>query len=165
MRWASDPPTVFALLALAACAGRSVGDEGSGFLDDYSALEKGRGDEAQLLYIDPEASFASYDRIIVDPVTVWTAGEPSEELRELADHLDAALREQLAREFALVEDSSPGTLRLRAAITGWTVSGISAEAEILDAATDRRLVAAVDARRSAGDADRSARSRVRPGDL
>jgi hypothetical protein len=138
---------------LVACASTSTPDaEQSGFLGDYSQLKPGRGDQAQLVFIDPEADFSPYERILIDPVVVWepTAGADAsnEELRALADELGAALREQLQLEFMLVESPEPGTLRIRTAITGVRESGASIELEVLDAVSGRRLVAVDDARGS-----------------
>jgi hypothetical protein len=113
------------LLALAGCATteqtRSV--EASGFLKDYSQLKPGRGDQALLVYINPQADFSQYQKVIVDPVTIWyaegsdLADVPREELQRLADYLETAMRKQLQLDFQLVERPEPGTLRIRTAIT------------------------------------------------
>ena len=44
----------------------------SGFLDEYrSLLEPGKGDEAALLrYRNPKAGWASYYKILLEPVTI-----------------------------------------------------------------------------------------------
>ncbi len=143
---------ILAILAgLAACGDPTPEVEPSGFLGDYSELREGRGDQAQLLYIDSEADFSGYEKMLIDPVVVWMgAGSPGSEVTEeeqqrLADHLGAALREQLQLEFDLVDSPSPGTLRLRSAITAVRESGASVELEILDAASGKRLVAVADA--------------------
>ena len=144
------------LAALAACAG-TAGVEPSGFLDDYSQLKPGRGDQAQLVYIDPGADFSPYEKVLIDPVVVWerSAGSDAsgEELRSLADDLGAALRRQLQLEFELVESAEPGTLRIRTAITRLRSSGASVEMEVLDAESGRRLVAVADARSSGPGGD------------
>lgn len=146
---ARGPLLCVCLAALAACA-EPAGVEPSGFLGDYSRLEPGRGDQAQLVYIDAEADFSPYQRILLDPVVVWEPHAAShasrQELERLADDLGAALRRQLRLEFELVERPAPGTLRLRSAITGVRESGVSVEMEVLDAESGRRLAAVVDAR-------------------
>ena len=102
--------------------------------------------------------------MLIDPVVVWAGAESSgsdvstEERQRLADHLGSALREQLQLEFDLVESPSPGTLRLRSAITAVRASGASVELEVLDAATGRRLVAVADAHRGKAGHDASARA-------
>ncbi len=54
---------------------RSVGQ--SGFLGDYSMLREGERGEALLVYNNPKASWKSYDKVIIDPVTIWL-GKDSE---------------------------------------------------------------------------------------
>jgi len=46
--------------------------ETSGFLSNYSQLKKGSGDEAQLIYINPQADFNAYTRILMDPVKFYS---------------------------------------------------------------------------------------------
>ena len=156
----------------------------SGFLQDYSTLAPGRGGQAQLLYIDPAADFSGYERVWIDPVTIWLEADsdlaelPREEAQSLADYLGAALRAQLAQDFQLVDGPGPGTLRIRTAITEARGSRVvldvvstvvplarvlsaakklatgthafvgraGIEVEILDVATGKRLIAAVDER-------------------
>ncbi len=97
--------------------------EPSGFLQDYSALSPGKGGQALLLYIDPDADFAGYERVLIDPVTVWLEGDsglaeiPREEAQQLADYLHTALRGQLEPSFTIAEGPGLGTLRIRTAIT------------------------------------------------
>jgi hypothetical protein len=97
--------------------------EPSGFLGDYSQLEPGRGDQPALLYIAPEADFAEYARVQIDPVTLWRKSGvdlrdvPEAEAVRLARYFDAALRRELAHDFEVVDTPGPGTLRLRTAIT------------------------------------------------
>lgn len=154
------PALLGSLVALAACSG-TVGVEPSGFLGDYSQLKPGHGDQAQLVYINPEADFSPYKRVLVEPVIVWerTAGldASEEEFVSLANDLGSALRKQLELEFELVESPGPGTLRIRTAITHVRESGASIEMEILDAESGQRLIAVADARGEAGGASDSAR--------
>ena len=74
---------------------RSV--EPSGFLGDYSQLTEGGKDRAALIYVNTAAHFARYDKLQIDPITIWL-GDGSQfsdvseaQLQGLADHLDAAL--------------------------------------------------------------------------
>jgi hypothetical protein len=147
-----------ALATLVACAGTAI-VEPSGFLGDYSQLKPGRGDQAQLIYIDPEADFSPYQRVLIEPVEVWQRAGGSDadsaDLASLADDLGSALRKQLQLEFDLVDSPQPGTLRIRTAITQVRKSGASIEIEILDAESGRRLIAAADAK---GEVDRPGES-------
>lgn len=108
-------------LVLSACASAGKAKP-AGFLRDYSQLSKPKGeDRAQLVYINPSADFRKYDKIMVDPVTVWDAGGtelPSHaEAQSLADDLDDSLRITLAQDYRIVEQAGPGVMRLRVALT------------------------------------------------
>ena len=136
-------------------------DGSASFLGDTSQLRPGRGDQAQLIYINPEADFSPYLNVIVDPVVVWH-GKGShfsdvtpEELDSLARNLESSMREQLAHEFQVLDEPAPGTLRLRIALVELKISSgsgadvvgsVALELEILDAVSGRRLVAVADSR-------------------
>jgi hypothetical protein len=99
---------------------RSVARSAS--LGDVSQLEPGKGDEPSLLYISPTADFSAYERVVIDPVTVWYASGsspdrlPEAELRALAEHFESAIRRRLQPSiFEVVDDARAGTLRIRAA--------------------------------------------------
>jgi hypothetical protein len=113
-------------LLLGGCAStyqqRSV--KGSGFLSDYSQLKDRGGDTAMLSYVDPKANFRAYNKIMLEPVRVYAAGKDSkmaklsrENQQKLVNYFDAALRENLKRDFALVGQPGPDVLRVRVAIT------------------------------------------------
>lgn len=104
------------------CQKRSV--TGSGFLSDYSQLKDRGGDTMMLSYIDPKADFKSYTKIMLDPVRAYVAGKNSsmaslskEKQQDLVNYFDAALRENLKKDFALVNQPGPGVILLRVAIT------------------------------------------------
>jgi hypothetical protein len=113
------------MLGVWACAStqQTRSAEASGFLGDYSELKPGRAEQAQLLYIQPGADFSGYERVLIDPVTLWLAGDsqvaelPRDEAEQLASYFETALRRELAIGFTIVEQAQPGTLRIRAAIT------------------------------------------------
>ena len=110
-------------VALSGCATtrqtRSV--KPHGFLGDYSQLEKGKGGEAQLRYINPDANFSKYNAIMLDSVTLWrTAGTTrlsAEDQKHLTDLLYVALDEELSKDYKMVNSPGPGVMRIRAAIT------------------------------------------------
>jgi Protein of unknown function (DUF3313) len=97
--------------------------ERSGFLGDYSQLREGGSGEAQLVYIKPGVPWARYDKMQIDPVTIWTSGDSSlanvsdAERQLLVDYLDASLRNSLGQSYTLVDRPEANTLRLRVAIT------------------------------------------------
>ena len=61
------------LVGVSGCAStqqtRSV--DKSGFLEDYSMLKEGEKDESLLIYKNPQADWKKYQKIILDPVTLW----------------------------------------------------------------------------------------------
>ena len=96
----------------------------SGFLGDYSQLTPGKEGEALLLYIRPGVEWAKYDKIWLEPVTIWgdvktgfLRSVPKDEAQVTADYLDASLRNALSKDYQLVDKAGPGVLRLRVAIT------------------------------------------------
>ena len=134
----------------------------SGFLGDYSQLQPGRADQAQLIYINSEADFSPYENVIVDPVVLWEGAGSDlsdvspDELQSLARDLETAMRKQLGLEFQVIERPEPGTLRIRIAIVEAKrssassspafVGSVGIELEVLDANSGERLVAAADSR-------------------
>ena len=60
-------------VALTGCATimRAPDVEYSGFLTDYSLLEPGGEDQAQLRFVNPHADFSKYDKIFFERVNVW----------------------------------------------------------------------------------------------
>ena len=102
-----------------------------GFLGDYSMLQKGKGEGAPDLFYKVskgKAFFAKFDKIIVDPVTIWRyphayrpkdsqlADIPIEELRNLAKIFEKAMVEELQKDYQMVQQPGPGVLRLRIAL-------------------------------------------------
>ena len=63
---------------------------------------------------------AAYDKVVIDPVTLWTESESKvspEDQQLLADYLDASLRHHLEQDYQIVDRPEAGALRLRVAIT------------------------------------------------
>lgn len=95
----------------------------SGFLGDYSRLVPGPEGGARKLYQNPDAKFASYDKVLLEPVTIWS-GEGSEmndlakeDRQRVANRLFELLHARLAKDYAMVTSPGPGVLRVEAAIT------------------------------------------------
>jgi hypothetical protein len=94
--------------------------ETSGFLSNYPQLKKGIGDEAQLIYINPQADFNAYTRILMDPVKFYSDENSKlegEDKKRIVDYLHATILEQLKYDYTFVNKPSEGTMRLRVAIT------------------------------------------------
>lgn len=119
---------IMLLVALAAMTGCSTTRQArststSGFLGNYTGMVPGGEGEALLLYINPRVRIANYDSIMLDPIRIYAAedsafgGASSEELRSILNYMDAAVREQLAKDYTLVKKPGPNTMRLRIALT------------------------------------------------
>jgi hypothetical protein len=137
------------LLALAsACASHGPEIQTLGFLENYGQLSPGHKGQASLIYIDGKADFSIYSAILIEPVVAWPRpdGQPAVATQELATNLDENLRQELAREFDLVDQPGAGALRLRAALASKAGSHLVLEVELLDATSGHRLIAAVDRR-------------------
>lgn len=99
--------------------------ETSGFLGDYSQLKEGGSGEAKLLYINPNADFSKYNKVMIDRVQLWKSEEADSPLGSLSakdqqflvDTLYSSLEEKLSGDYEIVDKAGPGVLRLRAAIT------------------------------------------------
>ena len=117
--------TAFATFLAGCAASQQARDvQQAGFLGpDYQLLRPGEEGEALLVYRNPDAPWVSYEKIKLDPVTIW-AGEGSEfedfsepERQELADTLYTMVHEELSQDFQMVDELGPGVLRVQVAIT------------------------------------------------
>lgn len=115
--------TMAIMLMLAGCGTSRRADEAlpQGFLGNYSMLTPGEEGQAVQRYVNPDADWAKYDKVMVDPVTVWgsarTGGIPEEDLQTAANFLYAQLQQELGKDFELVNAPEPDTLRVTAALT------------------------------------------------
>ena len=97
--------------------------DASGFLDDYSLLRAGGPDEVGLVYRNPKAAWTTYDKVQLEPVTLWRSGRgsldpvPEKDLIRLVADFESALRKRLGDGFALVDQPGPGVMRIRLGIT------------------------------------------------
>jgi hypothetical protein len=111
---------------LVGCASTSQArkTETSGFLRDYSTLQLGADDQAQLVYVSQTANFGRYSKILMDPIVVHASDPkgglskvPADELQSIVDYLDTTVREHLQADYTFVTTPGPDTMRLRIAIT------------------------------------------------
>ncbi len=115
----------FLLILAAGCSStfQTRGVTTSGFLGDYSQLKEGSSNEAHLVYINPQTDFASFRKIIMDPIKIYSSEDSK--LEELSDedrlrvlnYFDATIREQLKSDYTFVKEPGAGVMRLRVAIT------------------------------------------------
>src|SRR2546427_2956721 len=97
--------------------------EMSGFLDDYALLREGDPNDLALVYRAPDANWAAYDKVLLEPVTLWRSGRkslepvPREDLLRLVADFQSAVRTGLGEGFRVVDQAGPGVMRIRLAIT------------------------------------------------
>ena len=95
----------------------------SGFLGDYSLLEKGEKDEAMMSYINPDADWPSYSKILLDPVDILSKAEkqasstPQEDYQMLANNFYSFLYKEFSKDYEMVKEPGPRTLRFQIALT------------------------------------------------
>ena len=104
----------------------------TGFLSDYSMLKEGKGEhEALLRYINPDADWRSYDKILLDSVTVWKNEETQDvsptDLKILTDYLYTHLYAALSNDYKMVNEPGPGVMRAEFVITEAEASNPSAD--------------------------------------
>lgn len=117
---------ILVVVAMAACAktqqAKDVGT--SGFLGDYSILQKGAGDhEALRRYVNPIADWKNYTKVMIDPVQLWM-GQSSplrnisrEERIRLASLLFGKIRDGLLVDYRVVREPGPHVMRISVALT------------------------------------------------
>jgi len=117
--------SLICIVAFSGCAPTTQvrNTEVSGFLKNYDQLKEGEGDQALLVYINPQAHFEQYDKVVISPVSVWRSADsdlddiPNEEVQKMVDYLDNALRENLKESFTVVERPVPGSMVIRVGLT------------------------------------------------
>jgi len=113
------------VLVAGGCAHRHAAPpaEMSGCLDDYALLGEGGPDDLALVYRAPDANWAAYDKVLLEPVTLWRSGRkslepvPKEDLLRLVSDFQSAVRTGLGESFRIVDQPGPGVMRIRLAIT------------------------------------------------
>jgi hypothetical protein len=160
------PPVLIACQILLCACAVSVSQQGqSGFLSDYSKLE--RIDASALRFVDETAG--DYSSFIIEPVAIAFRQPPDdqkftdEELSELTGYYEEELTKALTKGegYPIVEYAGPGVARIRIGITdvketigllnisiytqitGLGLGGASFEGEIVDSVTGKQLAAAV----------------------
>jgi hypothetical protein len=110
-------------LTMAACTAtreRRGTPEESGFLGNYSRLQKNPDYPAALVYIRPGVQWSRYNAIQIDSVGLWgdaTNNISPEDQQMLTDVLYKSLYNDLSKYFMITDHTGPNTLRLRVALT------------------------------------------------
>jgi hypothetical protein len=99
----------------------------SGFLgNDYSLLTpptEGSDQKAMLRYVDPNVNWASYNQIIIAPVTFWAADDSkvsAADQQVLCNYAYNEFVKVLSKNFNLVSQPGPGVMKVSIALTDAT---------------------------------------------
>src|SRR5262245_51168316 len=98
----------------------------SAVLPDPALLQRGTSGEVGQVYLNPDAEWASYTKVMLDPVTLWTGpgsdmakASPAEQ-KALADAFYTHLHDAVAKRCEMVTAPSPGTMRWHIALVDAT---------------------------------------------
>lgn len=101
----------------------------TGFLgNDYSLLQpgaSGSGQQAALAYTSPSASFSSYNKIMIAPVTYWANDDSTLspiEQQTLCNYFYNLLVEDFGKNFTVVNEPGPGVAKLSVALNDATAA-------------------------------------------
>jgi hypothetical protein len=99
----------------------------SGFLgNDYSLLTppaEGGDQKAMLRYVNPNANWSSYNKIMIAPVTFWAADDSkvsASDQQALCNYMYTVLEKDLGKNFVIVDQPGPGVVKVSAALTDAT---------------------------------------------
>jgi hypothetical protein len=118
-------------LVLAACASSKVTTEQnySGFLDDYSQLEKVDLDTGGvgLIWLEPLLSTMGYTKAILEPVVIYPkpkhdSDEAKALIKEVTRYMDAAIQAAVGNSVIVTDNPGSNTVRVRFALTGVEIS-------------------------------------------
>jgi hypothetical protein len=100
-------------------------DKQSGFLGDYSMLQKGERGAANYIYIDKNVNWEKYTKVWIKPLELWKADDPEAPLGKMSPETQqmvmlsfyAAFYEALTNNFQIVDHGGPDVLVIHAAMT------------------------------------------------
>jgi len=113
------------------------------FGNEASLLQPGQQGQAAMVYVNPNAQWNQYNKIMIEPVQFWddpdTKVSPSDQ-HVLTAYFYNQLKQQLQQNFTIVDQGGPGTLQLQVALVNTkaatpglrTVSVIVPQARILN---------------------------------
>lgn len=99
--------------------------EPSGFLGDYSHMQAGLPDHANLVYLKPDVNWAKYTKIWIRPIELWKSDDPDSPMGKMSPDnqqtlislFHTALYNSLSTNYTMVDSGGPDVLIIHAAIT------------------------------------------------
>jgi hypothetical protein len=89
------------------------------FGNNYSLLKPGEEGQAAMVYVNPNVQWSQYDKIMLEPVEFWddpdTTVSPTDQ-HELTAYFYNQLKENLKKNFTLVDQGGPGVMVLQVAL-------------------------------------------------
>jgi hypothetical protein len=99
----------------------------TGFLgNDYSLLTPpaaGSDQQAMLRYVNPNANWSSYNKVMIAPVTYWAADDSkvsAADQQALCNYMYTVLTTDLGKTFVIVDQPGPGVIKVSAALNDAT---------------------------------------------
>jgi len=93
----------------------------SGFFgSDLSLLQPGKEGQAAMVYINPSAQWSQHNKIMLEPVEFWDGADSSvspSDQHMLTAYFYNKLKEDLQKNFTLVDQGGPGVLVIQVALT------------------------------------------------
>ena len=81
--------------------------------------------EADLRYINPNAQWTQYNKVLIEPVTFWggdTTKLSAADQRTLTNYFYQALEQQLSKKFQVVTQAGPGVMAIQVALIDATTA-------------------------------------------
>ncbi len=105
--------------------GKAMGEKPAppptGFLgSDYALMTPGKEGQAALVYLNPNAQWKNYNKILLEPVQFWDASDSAvspPDQHMLTAYFYTQLKHNLQKDFTVVDEAGPGTMTLQVAIT------------------------------------------------
>ena len=95
------------------------------FLGDYSQLQPGQKDQANLVYINPNVNWKRYNSVLLEPVQVWDSPDRKispDDQKMLSSYYYNVLKENLSKHFTMAGSPGPGVMTVRVALTDATTA-------------------------------------------
>lgn len=107
-------------------SGSTLPPDITGFLGaDASKLQPGPKGGAALVYINHNAQWSNYNKIVLEPVQFWASADSkvsTTDQQTLTTYFYNSLKTNLAKSFTVVDQAGPGVIRLQVALMDATTA-------------------------------------------